>query len=644
MRDISVIITTHNAQKTIKKAILSVLNDFYKDKIELIIVDNCSTDHTGSIVENISKEHENLKLIELEKNMESSSEPKNIGIKNANGKYITFLDSKDKLNVKNLLNMLNYAVTHNLDCVKGYYKIVNGNMVEDKDKLECDTNNELTVMEQIISTQSTRMDIIIKKDFIDKNHISFNKKYKSNENIIFYVDLFSFKPKIEYYNSFISYHHIQNDFNNLSNTLENADNKLNEHIDVWELASKKLKKIRINYYELRLPIEVKNTISFLIHSNSCITEKTFKKLSNFLIKNRKYLENNLVLPERYRSIYNSILIRDFEKYLKVSKKRLLVAGNDFKFIESALKYLKNDYDIKIDEWSEHVIHDEQKSMELLNWADFIFCEWLLGNSVWYSQKKMDHQKLFIRTHRFELNWDYGDQVDYANVDAVIAVNYYYLELFANRFNIPRQKMKLLGNYIETDIYSGTKKGDYRHVIALVGYIPKLKGMLRGLKLLEMLKEHDEKFKLYLIGKNYRDIGWIWNDPEERSYFEECENFIKENHLEDSVIFKDWMERTELFNDVGYVLSLSDIESFHLAPLEGLVALTPALSLNRDEVGYVYPEEIIFDDIKDIKDMIISTYDNSDKYHNLMKEPRNYVITEFNVEKFVAELKLEFEKY
>lgn len=643
MKDISVIIPTFNAQKTIENAILSVLNDFYMDKIELIVVDNCSTDKTGSIAENISIKNENLKFIKLEKHCKNPYKTKNIGIKNAKGRYITFLDDNKEMNVENLFTMLNYADIHNLDCVKGYSKVINGNMVDDKDKIECDNNNQLDVIKNIIAGQSTQMDIIIKKDFIKKNHIRFNKKYKSGQNTIFYADLFSSKPKIRYYNSFINYYHRLDDVSNISTTLQNLDEKLNDCINVWELTESKLNKIGISYYTLRLSVLIKNTLSCLIHSDENISKKTFRKISTFLDKNSDYLKNNLTLPERYELVYNSILDKDYEKFLKLSKKRLLVVGNDFKFIEGALEYLKNDYNIKIDEWAQHTFHDEAKSVELLNWADFIFCEWLLGNSIWYSQRKMDHQKLFIRTHRFELNWDYGDEVDYANVDGVIAVSYYYLELFANRFKIPRQKMIMLGNYVETDIYSGTKNGDFKHNIAIVGYIPKLKGMLRGLKILKMLKEHDKKFKLYLIGKNYRDLGWIWNDTVERSYFEECETFIKENYLEDSVIFKGWMKRAELFNEIGYVLSVSDIESFHLAPAEGLVALTPALLLRREGVEYVYPEKIIFDNIKDIKDMIISTCDDNDKYCNLMEDMRNYIINEFNVEKFVAKLKIEFER-
>ena len=110
-------------------------------------------------------------------------------------------------------------------------------------------------------------------------------------------------------------------------------------------------------------------------------------------------------------------------------------------------------------------------------------------------------------------------------------------------------------------------------------------------------------------------------------------------MQDSVIFKGWMERSEMFNNIGYVLSLSDIESFHLAPAEGLVDFTLAFLLNWDGVEYVYPQEIIFDNINDIKDEIIETFENDYAYSQKHKKMRDYVIKEFNVENFVYELKL-----
>ena len=74
-------------------------------------------------------------------------------------------------------------------------------------------------------------------------------------------------------------------------------------------------------------------------------------------------------------------------------------------------------------------------------------------------------------------------------------------------------MFYLNNIIESSIYSSDKQGDYLHNISLVGSVPRLKGLLRALKLLNQLKESDDKFKLHIFGKTKKDLKWM-NTPVE----------------------------------------------------------------------------------------------------------------------------------
>lgn len=86
---ISVIILNHNNDKVIQKCIASLLRHNNRYQYEIIIVDNKSTDNS---VENLSKNFgDKVKLIMNDKNGCSSG--RNLGVKNANGEYIVFLDS-----------------------------------------------------------------------------------------------------------------------------------------------------------------------------------------------------------------------------------------------------------------------------------------------------------------------------------------------------------------------------------------------------------------------------------------------------------------------------------------------------------------------------------------------------------------------
>lgn len=89
---ISVIVPVYNVEKYLRKCISSLLNQQYKD-MEIIIVDDKSTDNSL----NIAKEYEsykNVKVITKETNS-GLSDSRNVGLKEACGQYVMFLDSDD---------------------------------------------------------------------------------------------------------------------------------------------------------------------------------------------------------------------------------------------------------------------------------------------------------------------------------------------------------------------------------------------------------------------------------------------------------------------------------------------------------------------------------------------------------------------
>lgn len=88
---VSVIIPAYNREKTIEKAIQSVLDQMYKD-VEVIVVDDGSTDDTVSAVKSIKDKR--VKCISLGKNS-GACMARNKGIEVAQGRYIAFQDSDD---------------------------------------------------------------------------------------------------------------------------------------------------------------------------------------------------------------------------------------------------------------------------------------------------------------------------------------------------------------------------------------------------------------------------------------------------------------------------------------------------------------------------------------------------------------------
>ncbi|WP_079527266.1 glycosyltransferase family 2 protein [Halobacillus hunanensis] len=93
---VSVIVPVYNAEKTIKKTVDSVIaQSIGFENIELLIVDDLSTDDSRVIIYEYAKAYKNIKPVFMEGNSGGPSIPRNIGISLARGKYLTFIDSDD---------------------------------------------------------------------------------------------------------------------------------------------------------------------------------------------------------------------------------------------------------------------------------------------------------------------------------------------------------------------------------------------------------------------------------------------------------------------------------------------------------------------------------------------------------------------
>lgn len=92
---ISVIIPIYNAQETISDTISSVLNQTYQD-VEVVCIDDCSTDESVQIIEDFVASNQNIRLIKQEKNAKTSA-ARNRGIHAASGELILPLDADDTI-------------------------------------------------------------------------------------------------------------------------------------------------------------------------------------------------------------------------------------------------------------------------------------------------------------------------------------------------------------------------------------------------------------------------------------------------------------------------------------------------------------------------------------------------------------------
>jgi glycosyltransferase involved in cell wall biosynthesis len=88
---ITIVIPTYNGENTIKRAIESVLNQSSDIEKEILICDDCSTDDTVQIAKKLG-----CNVFVNDKNSGGPNKGRNIGIKNATGNLIAFLDQDDE--------------------------------------------------------------------------------------------------------------------------------------------------------------------------------------------------------------------------------------------------------------------------------------------------------------------------------------------------------------------------------------------------------------------------------------------------------------------------------------------------------------------------------------------------------------------
>ena len=133
--DISIVIPAYNVEKYIKRTIESAMNQTLKT-IEIIIVNDGSTDKTLDIIHNLAIKDK--RIIVINKKNGGLSSARNAGIKIAKGKYIYNLDGDDWIEPECLEECFNFAEEKKLDIVTfGYYiDYDNGKKIEHMEKYE----------------------------------------------------------------------------------------------------------------------------------------------------------------------------------------------------------------------------------------------------------------------------------------------------------------------------------------------------------------------------------------------------------------------------------------------------------------------------------------------------------------------------
>lgn len=197
---LSFIVPFYNVESYIEECIRSLYNqDIPIEEYEVICVDDCSPDGSRVIVERLQREYLTLQLVSCPTNMKQGG-ARNIGMREAKGRYIWFVDSDDYIKPNCLKRMLERAERDNLDLLKFYYEHVPVSIENYKLKASPVISGselifEVDTGEKTIEKCCTAWCQLIKNDFLQQHNIVF-PEYVQYEDDDFAYQLYAYADRV----------------------------------------------------------------------------------------------------------------------------------------------------------------------------------------------------------------------------------------------------------------------------------------------------------------------------------------------------------------------------------------------------------------------------------------------------------------
>lgn len=240
---VSIIVPIYNSEKYLERCIDSLLKQSLKN-IEIILVNDGSTDNSGKLCQKYEKENKNVFFIDgIHK---GQGYARNIGLKKSTGDYVTFVDSDDYVN-ENMCEVL-YGISEQNNCDVSFCDYISTKKTIKK----INRTNEINILDK---DQALRMFFrennkknyygvhgkLIKKTLLSDFNFLENKM---NEDILFTYTVFEKSNKIAFINESLYYYFI----NENSLTYRQFNLQKTDLLYVWDIV---LSKVSSDYPEYK---------------------------------------------------------------------------------------------------------------------------------------------------------------------------------------------------------------------------------------------------------------------------------------------------------------------------------------------------------------------------------------------------------
>ena len=211
---VSIIIPVYNTEKYVEKCINSIRNQSYKN-LEIIIIDDGSTDDSSLICTNLSKKDKRIVYKKIKNGGVSNA--RNYGLNISTGDYISFVDSDDYISNDYIEKLVKIAIEKNSQIVVcGLTEVTPETeqkiSIYKEMKERCkDITFPKKIEDYLLTFEfNSSCSQLISKDLININNIEFNKNIKYGEDMLFSLDCY-INSKKTYYLKQYGYYYIRND-------------------------------------------------------------------------------------------------------------------------------------------------------------------------------------------------------------------------------------------------------------------------------------------------------------------------------------------------------------------------------------------------------------------------------------------------
>lgn len=323
MDKISVIVPVYNAEKYLKQCLDSLVSQTYKN-IEIVCVDDGSSDGSLAILQEYSEKDERIKVISIENSGVSNA--RNVAIKNATGEYFAFCDSDDWFDKDYCHILHDVAVSENADIVMCSYVSETGDrsferpifeeskIVFDEQQIKNNLHRRLfgLINEELASPEkgdsiASLWTKLIKRDIVQKAEFCDLKEIAVFEDGLFLIDVLADCKKFVYINKPL-YHYRKTNEQSITTKY-----KANLYNGLQNLYDKMQSRIAQNGYGEDYVMALNNRICLsMIGIGLNELENKNNKFSNRL-KNL----NDILETDRYKKAFDSLNFKWFSLKWKV---------------------------------------------------------------------------------------------------------------------------------------------------------------------------------------------------------------------------------------------------------------------------------------------------------------------------------------